>query len=73
MDNQIVLNALKKIPELQINRHKKNELYNAACLSRKPHHRRKNRVGDINPNGISFILYNNGLWVSRKKLGISYT
>ena len=60
MDNQTVLSALAKIPELKINKHEKNELYNAECITRKPHHRRKNIVGDISPNGKSFILYSNG-------------
>jgi hypothetical protein len=71
MDNQVVLNALAKIPELKINKHNKNELYNAECITRKPHHRRKNIVGDIRPSGSSFILYSNGDWVSRNKLGIT--
>jgi hypothetical protein len=70
MDNQVVLNALSKIPELKINKHDKSELYNAECITRKPHHRRKNIVGDINPNGSSFILYNKGEWVSRNLIGI---
>ncbi|KGR90174.1 hypothetical protein CD30_13055 [Ureibacillus massiliensis 4400831 = CIP 108448 = CCUG 49529] len=70
MDNQTVLSALSKIPELRINRHEKNELYNVECITRNPHHRRKNIVGDINPGGRSFILYNNGKWVSKNKLGI---
>lgn len=70
MDNQTVLSALAKIPELRINKHEKNELYNVECITRKPHHRRKNIVGDIRPNGRSFILYSNGEWVSRTKLGI---
>ncbi|RXZ02011.1 hypothetical protein DMO16_21485 [Fictibacillus sp. S7] len=32
--------------------------------------RRKNLIGDIYPNGFSFILYSNGKWMSKKKLGI---
>ena len=70
MDNKMVLSALANIPEIKIIRHQKNELYNAECITRKPNHRRKNIVGDINPNGRSFILYNNRQWVSKNKIGI---
>lgn len=71
MDNQIVLKALEKISELKLNKHDKNEMYNAECVTRNRSHRRKNIVGDIRPTGSTFILYSNGEWVSRKKLGIN--
>lgn len=69
MDNQIVLSALAKIPELKINKIK-NNLYNAECITRNPNQSRKNVVGNIRENGTSFILYSNGEWVSRTQLGI---
>jgi hypothetical protein len=71
MDNQIVLIALAKIPELKIIKHLKSDLFNAECTTKKQHHRRKNVVGDIRLSGTSFILYNNGVWIPRKRLGIN--
>jgi hypothetical protein len=70
MDNRILLEHLKKIPELKIIKHAKNDLYNGQCLTRKQHHRRFNVIGDINPSGSSFILFSNGKWTSKNKLGI---
>lgn len=70
MDNQTVLSALAKIPELKINKHEKNELYNAECITRSPKQRRKNVVGNISPNGSNFILYSNGEWIPRGQLGV---
>lgn len=70
MDNRILLAKLAEIPEIRLNKHNKNELFNAECTTRKPQHRRKNVVGDINPTGSSYILYSNGKWVSKNQLGI---
>lgn len=70
MDNKILLQKLLELPEIRINKHNKNELYNAECITRKPHHYRKNVVGNIRPTGRSFILYSNGDWISKNELGI---
>jgi|GEM_PF-2962541 hypothetical protein len=39
MENKILLEQLKNIPGLKINKHQKNELYNVEFIYRKPHHR----------------------------------
>jgi hypothetical protein len=70
MDNKILLERLAKMPEIKLNKHNKSDLINGECITRKPFHRRKNVIGDINPNGSSFVLYKDGKWVSRNKLGI---
>lgn len=71
IDNKILLEKLSMIPELKLNKHQKNDLFNGECITRKPTSRRKNLIGDINPNGSSFILYNDGKWISRNTLGIN--
>ena len=71
MDNKILMERLDKLPGIKLNKHLKNELFNGECITRKPHHRRKNVIGDINPSGTSFILYQNGEWKSKNKLGIN--
>ncbi|MDR0139212.1 hypothetical protein RFW18_15775 [Metabacillus idriensis] len=70
LNNKILIETLKTITELQLNKHKKSDLFNAECLTRQAHHRRKNVIGDIRPNGSYFTLYKNGAWTSRNKLGI---
>lgn len=70
MDNKILIEHLARMPEIKLNKHPKNELYNGECISRKHHTRRKNVIGDINPSGTNFILYKDGRWVSKNKLGI---
>ncbi|MGG4490925.1 hypothetical protein [Metabacillus idriensis] len=70
LNNKILIETLKTITELQLNKHKKSDLFNAECLTRQPHQRRKNVIGDICPNGTYFTLYKNGSWTSRNKLGI---
>ncbi|PLR98527.1 hypothetical protein [Bacillus sp. T33-2] len=70
MDNKIFLEKLVEIQGLKIHKHPKNDLYNGECVTRQPHHRRQNVVGDISPTGSSFILYADGKWVSKNKLGI---
>lgn len=45
----ILLERFAKIPEIKLNKHPKNELFNGECITRKKHHRRKNVIGDINP------------------------
>lgn len=70
MDNKILLEQLAKLPEIRLNRHEKNELFNGECMTRRPGSRRKNVIGDINPTGSSFILYKDGEWISKNKLGI---
>lgn len=70
MDNKILLEKLAQIPGVKLNKHLKNEMFNGECITRNPKHRRINVVGDIRPTGSSFILYSNGKWVSRNKLGI---
>jgi len=73
MDNSLLLEQLKKIEGLQLNPHKKNDLVNGECTSRNSSSRRKNVIGDINPNGRSFRLYKDGRWQSGKRLGIQTT
>jgi hypothetical protein len=71
MDNKILLEKLAQLPGIQLNKHDKNEMFNGECTTRRPHHRRKNVIGDIWPTGSSFILYKDGEWVSKNKLGIT--
>ena len=73
MDNSLLLEQLKKIDGLQLNPHKKSDLVNGECTIRNSSSRRKNVIGDINPNGRSFSLYKDGRWQSRKRLGIQTT
>ncbi|MEH7073827.1 hypothetical protein [Neobacillus drentensis] len=73
MENKNLLEKLAEIPGLRLNKHDKNDLYNGECITRKPNHRRKNVVGEIIPTGSSFILYADGKWVSKNKLGIKTT
>lgn len=70
MDNEILLRKLSEMTQIRLNKHPKSELINAECISKKSHHRRRNVVGDINPSGRSFSLYQNGKWISKNKLGI---
>lgn len=70
IDNKVLLERLAKIPQLKLNKHQKSNLVNGECITRNPKSRRKNVIGDISPNGSSFILYKSGGWVSRSKLGI---
>lgn len=70
IDNKVLLERLSKIPQLKLNKHQKSELVNGECVTKNPTNRRKNVIGDINPNGSSFILYKEGKWTSRSKIGI---
>lgn len=70
MDNKILLERLEKLPGLKLNKHTNSELINGECVTRKPSHRHRNVIGDINPTGSSFILYYNGKWTSKNNLGI---
>jgi hypothetical protein len=70
MDNKILLEHLRKIPEIKLNEISSG-LINAECITRISSSRRKNVVGNINPNGSSFILYNNGEWLPWKKLELN--
>lgn len=69
--NAVLLETLKTIPGLQLNKHVKSNMQNGECVTRKPHHRRKNVIGDISSKGTYFTLYKNGAWTSRNKLGIT--
>ncbi|MFD2212318.1 hypothetical protein [Metabacillus endolithicus] len=70
MDNKILIERLRGIPELKLNKHVSSEKLNGECITRNPNSRRKNVIGDINPTGNSFLLYKNGEWHPNKKLGI---
>ncbi|MGP1909742.1 hypothetical protein ACTSEZ_16355 [Metabacillus sp. JX24] len=70
MENKILLEKLKLMPELRLNKHQKSDLINGECVTRSSKQRRRNVVGDINPNGRSFLLYKDGKWRSKNKLGI---
>ncbi|MGM0920411.1 MAG: hypothetical protein ACQEWW_04150 [Bacillota bacterium] len=70
MENEILLKRLAEIKGLRLNKHNKSERFNGECITKKTHHRRKNVIGDISPTGRSFILYHNGEWISKNKLGI---
>lgn len=70
LNNKILIETLKTITEVQLNKHKKSDLLNGECLTRQPHHRRMNVIGDISPQGTYFRLYKDGAWASRNKLGI---
>lgn len=70
MDNKILLDKLAQLPALKLNKHVKSEKINGECITRNKKSRRKNVIGDINPNGSSFILYHDGKWVSKNRLGL---
>ena len=50
MDNKILLEHLRKLPEIKLNEIS-HGLINAECITRTSSSRRKNIVGNINPNG----------------------
>lgn len=70
MDNKILLEHLRKLPEIKINEIS-HGLINAECITRTSSSWRNNVVGNINPNGSSFILYNKGEWLPWKKLELN--
>ncbi|OCA86000.1 hypothetical protein A8F94_14235 [Bacillus sp. FJAT-27225] len=69
MDNKILLEKLSQLKGIRLVKHPNSELINGECITRK-RGRRKNVIGNINPNGTSFILYSKGKWTSKNELGI---
>ncbi|MUK87768.1 hypothetical protein GMD78_05045 [Ornithinibacillus sp. L9] len=71
MENKILLERLADIPQIILNKHLKSERINGECITRNPKSRRKNVIGDINPEGSYFRLYKDGEWISKNKLSIN--
>jgi saccharopine dehydrogenase-like NADP-dependent oxidoreductase len=65
-----LLNEVGKMEELQIIYHNNDSGYiNVRCITSN-HQKRFNVIGDLNPSSGSMRLYNEGKWISNKKLGL---